>query len=267
MGHQAKSHLIVVDTDVGMMPRILRDSSHCLNKINCLQEGLELEGPADLGLSLTPARTRLEETCQLGWRHRIGLRHGIDHSIGNGSKTSRFIGSENSCVRTLRDYNPPSIQTVSFTMRFSILPLIAAAANCMVFLSCTAVTPEWRINQNASLYKSLSEEHRRLASKGEITKGMPQNAVYFAMGNPTRKIRGYHADASFERWEYLRRQPHFHHSLYAYQGLGFGRHGGNYGGFGLAPSIHYTPTHAATVTFRNGVVDSWETSNFLPSSP
>ena len=152
-------------------------------------------------------------------------------------------------------------------MRLPIIPLIAAAANCMVFLSCTAVTPEWRINQNASLYKSLSEEHRHLASKGEITKGMPQNAVYFAMGNPTRKIRGYDADAPFERWEYLRRQPHFHHSFYAYQSLGFGRHGGTYGGLGLAPSIHYTSTHAASVTFRNGVVESWELSNFRSSSP
>ncbi len=152
-------------------------------------------------------------------------------------------------------------------MHTSILPLVASAASCMIFLGCTAATPDWRINQNDSLYQSLSEEHRRLASEGEIAKGMPQTAVYLAMGNPTRKVRGYHSDAPFERWEYLRRQPHFHHSLYAYQGLRFGRHGGNYGGFGLAPSIHYTPTHAATVTFRNGVVDSWETSNLRPSSP
>ena len=152
-------------------------------------------------------------------------------------------------------------------MHTSILPLVASAASCMIFLGCTAATPDWRINQNDSLYQSLSEEDRRLASEGEIAKGMPQTAVYLAMGNPTRKVRGYHSDAPFERWEYLRRQPHFHHSLYAYQGLRFGRHGGNYGGFGLAPSIHYTPTHAATVTFRNGVVDSWETSNLRPSSP
>ncbi len=55
MGHQTKSYLIVVDTDVGMMPRLLRDSSHCLNKINCLQEGLEFESSADFGSPLVPA--------------------------------------------------------------------------------------------------------------------------------------------------------------------------------------------------------------------
>ena len=152
-------------------------------------------------------------------------------------------------------------------MNTSILPVVASAASCMIFLSCTAATPEWRINQNASLYQSLSEEHRRLASEGGIAKGMPPKAVYIAMGNPTRKVRGYRSDAPFERWEYLRRQPHFHHSFYAYQGLRFGRHGGTYGSFGLAPSIHYNLTHAATVTFLNGVVDSWEISNLRTSSP
>ena len=152
-------------------------------------------------------------------------------------------------------------------MNTSILPVVASAASCLIFLSCTATTPAWRINQNASLYQSLSEEHRRLASEGGIAKGMPHKAVYLAMGNPTRKVRGYRSDAPFERWEYLRRQPHFHHSFYAYQGLRFGRHGGTYGSFGLAPSIHYNLTHAATVTFLNGVVDSWEISNLRASSP
>ena len=94
-----------------------------------------------------------------------------------------------------------------------IFLLMATAAGCTIFLSCTAVTPEWRINQNASLYESLSESHRALASQGRIAKGMPQSAVYFALGTPTQKVRGHRSGTPFERWDYFRRQPHLHHSF------------------------------------------------------
>ena len=93
---------------------------------------------------------------------------------------------------------------------------------------------------------------------------MTEPAVYLALGNPTRKVRGYRSDAPYERWEYSRMQPHMHHSFYAYQGLGLGRHRGSYGSFSLAPSIHYIPSRSASVTFRNGVVDSWEFSSPHP---
>lgn len=147
-----------------------------------------------------------------------------------------------------------------------IILLLALATSSAIFLGCTAASPQWRITQNTSIYESLSDDHQKLASKGRIAKGMTEPAVYLALGNPARKIRGYRSDAPYERWEYSRMQPHMHHSFYAYQGLGLGRHGGSYGGFGLAPSIHYIPSQSASVTFRNGVVDSWEFSSPQPSA-
>lgn len=151
-------------------------------------------------------------------------------------------------------------------MPFRMILLISTAASCLIFLGCTAATPQWRIDQNASLYESLSADHKALASKGKVAPGMSQSAVYLALGTPTRKIRGHRSDAPFERWEYLRRQPHLHHSFYAYQGLSFGRHSSAFGSFGVAPSIHYLPSHSGSVTFREGVVESWEFSNPRPRS-
>ena len=136
------------------------------------------------------------------------------------------------------------------------LALLAASAGCLGILSCTQGTPQSRIDRNASLYDSLPGKQRELVSRGRIAKGMSQSAVYLALGPPSRKIHGFREDAPFERWDYTRLQPHFHHSLRSYQG--FSRHGGRYHGFGFFPSIGYLPYRSASVTFRKNVVESWE---------
>lgn len=136
------------------------------------------------------------------------------------------------------------------------LILLAAATGCLATLSCTLGTPQARIDRNTSLYDSLPGSHRELAGQGRIAKGMSQSAVYFALGPPNRKIQGFRDDASFERWDYTRLQPHFHHSFHSYQGLS--SHGGHYHGFGFFPAVGYLPYRSASVIFRKEVVDSWE---------
>ena len=139
-----------------------------------------------------------------------------------------------------------------------ILISLTVATGSLTTLSCMVATPQWRIERNTSLYHSLPDKHREMASRGTITKGMSQPAVYLALGTPSRKIRGFRNNASFERWDYTRLQPHFHHSFHTYHGYGSGRHGSRYHGFGFSPSIGYLPSRSASVTFQNGLVESWE---------
>ncbi len=138
------------------------------------------------------------------------------------------------------------------------LTLLATATGCLATVSCTLGTPQARINRNPSLYDSLPDNHRELVNQGRIAKGMSQSAVHLALGPPNRKIQGFRDDASFERWDYTRLQPHFHHSFHTYHGYGLGRHGIRYHGFGFAPSIGYLPSRSASVTFRDSRVESWE---------
>ena len=139
-----------------------------------------------------------------------------------------------------------------------ILIFLTVATGSLATLSCMVATPQWRIERNASLYESLPDNHRDLAGRGRITKGMSQSAVYLALGTPSRKVRGFRNNTSFERWDYTRLQPHFHHSFHTYHGYGLGRHGIRYHGFGFAPSIGYLPSRSASVTFRDSRVESWE---------
>jgi len=136
------------------------------------------------------------------------------------------------------------------------LSALAASIGCLGILSCTQGTPQARIDRNASLYESLSGKHQELVSQGRIAKGMSQSAVHLALGPPSRRIQGFREDASFERWEYTRLQPHFHHTLQSYQALS--SYGGPYHGFGFSPVVGYLPYRSTSVTFRKKVVDSWE---------
>ena len=138
------------------------------------------------------------------------------------------------------------------------LSCFAACAVAVLATSCTMSTPQARIERNVSLYDSLPPKHRELVSQGRIAKGMSTSAVYLALGEPSRKTRGFRENQSFERWDYTRMQPHYYNSFYSYFGRGYGRYGGRYSGFGFAPTIEYVPYRSASVLFHGGAVDSWE---------
>ena len=138
------------------------------------------------------------------------------------------------------------------------LALLTAAAAALVSISCAPNTPRLRIEQNLSLYESLTGEHKELVHQGRIAKGMSKNAVYLALGGPSRKIRGFRDDASFERWDYTRLRPAYYHSFHTYHVHRYGRHGRHIHGFGFSPTVGYRPYRAASVLFKGEKVDSWE---------
>ena len=145
----------------------------------------------------------------------------------------------------------------------SPLAVLAVASASLLGISCAPNTPLLRIQQNLSLYESLPGEHKELVHQGRITKGMSKNAVYLALGGPSRKLRGFRDNASFERWDYTRHQPAYYHSFHTYHG--YGRYGLHTHGFGFAPTVGYRPYRAATVFFKREKVDSWE--QLSPGSP
>ena len=138
------------------------------------------------------------------------------------------------------------------------LALLATAAASLVSMSCAPNTPRVRIQHNVSLYEALPAEHKELVHQGRIAKGMSKHAVYLALGRPGRKLRGFRDDAPFERWDYTRLRPTYHHSFHGYHGYGSGRHGYHTHGIGFSPSVSYLPYRAASVLFKREEVDSWE---------
>ena len=138
-----------------------------------------------------------------------------------------------------------------------ILMTLAAGAATLLLANCTVGTPQARIEGNYALYESLPEKHRELVSQGRIDKGMSKSAVYLALGDPSRKVRGFRDDAHFERWDYTRLQPRYYHSFHSFYGSGWGC-GRGYHGYGFAPTVEYVPYRSSSVIFKRDVVDSWE---------
>ena len=79
-----------------------------------------------------------------------------------------------------------------------LLSALAACAAALLASSCMTATPQIRIDRNYSLYESLSPKHQELVQQGRIAKGMSKSAVYLALGDPSRKVRGYRNDRDFD---------------------------------------------------------------------
>lgn len=144
-------------------------------------------------------------------------------------------------------------------MKRSIALVFAGAFACIVS-SCAPSTPQSRIQQRPQVFERLSDPHKELVAQGKIAKGMSQDAVSLAWGNPDARARGMRNGEDFERWYYEGRRPVVTHDF----GGGYG--GGYYGpyrysgvGFGFGPQVTYLPYLKSSVWFLNGVVDQWET--------
>ena len=103
--------------------------------------------------------------------------------------------------------------------------------------------------------------------RGEIAKGMSQDAVVLAWGSPAAAWEGYHKGANSLRWDYFASQPvvtNHYYGAYGFGGYGYGGYGhhGRYGytgyGLGFGPEVAYIPYRKSTVWFVNNRVDSWE---------
>ncbi len=144
---------------------------------------------------------------------------------------------------------------------FAILSIIVA----VILPSCMPATPQQRIAQNPGVFQALTTKQQEQVRQGQISRGMPPQAVLLAWGPPSRRYEGSSQAATTQRWDYLGSQPVFTNQI-AY-GPGWGRARG-WGGWGWAsygwndpyfgPDITYIPYRRATIVFKNEKVDSWE---------
>jgi hypothetical protein len=136
--------------------------------------------------------------------------------------------------------------------------LIAISAG-MLFTSCAPSTPLARIQRQPEKFEALSAQHRELVEKGQIDRGMSQDAVFLAWGSPSGVFQGSSNGRSTERWDYAGSRPVFTNTFHG----SYGRfHGscwrGGYSGIGWGPEVVYIPYRIGSVWFIDNQVDSWE---------
>jgi hypothetical protein len=134
----------------------------------------------------------------------------------------------------------------------------------LCFSSCAPMTPQARIDKNPEKFAALSQKDKGLVQQGQITRGMPLDAVMLAWGPPSRRFQGSKDSKKTERWDYDDSRPvyiaHFY-SDYPYHIGGYGpydhsRFSGV--GLGVGPEVTYVPYRVASVWFINDRLDSWE---------
>lgn len=134
----------------------------------------------------------------------------------------------------------------------------------LVASSCAPSTPQTRIQQRPDRFAALPAKERSLVERGEIAKGMSEDAVWLAWGPPAMRYEGYQKGRTSERWDYTAARPVYANHYYGMYGFGGYGHHGRYGhpysayGFGFAPEVAYVPYRKASVWFVSSRVDSWE---------
>lgn len=127
--------------------------------------------------------------------------------------------------------------------------------------SCAPSTPQTRIQREPGKFEALNTKHRSLVEQGQISRGMPQDAVYLAWGRPSRILQGSKDGKNTERWDYAGSRPVYYTNFYGSYGGYYGPYRGRYyRGYGMAigPEVSYIPYRIASVWFVGGRVDEWE---------
>ena len=72
-----------------------------------------------------------------------------------------------------------------------------------VFLGLTGCsTPESRAKERPEAFNKLSDKQRTAALEGELIEGMSKDAVYVALGKPSRMLQSREKGVERERWIY-----------------------------------------------------------------
>lgn len=143
----------------------------------------------------------------------------------------------------------------------NFLPLLAPLLLCV---SCVAPTPQSRIARNPQWFASLTPREKHLVEQGQLSRGMPPEAVLLAWGEPSRRYQGEQSGKPMERWDYTTREVdpwdspfvgsfYDPYGPYPYRGYGYG--------FGMGAGMSSLPVLRARVTFIRNRVDSWERRN------
>lgn len=144
--------------------------------------------------------------------------------------------------------------------------MLSALTAAIVMVSCAPSTPQTRIQQSPQMFARLSDKHKSLVERGQITRGMEPDAVYLAWGQPSNTMMGSHKGRESERWDYTGTRPIYTTNFFGTYGYGYGGYRGHRGyrysglGLGMGPEVSYVPTHIASVWFVDRRVDSWERS-------
>lgn len=137
--------------------------------------------------------------------------------------------------------------------------LLVAISSALWVASCAPSTPLARIQRQPEKFEALSERHRELVERGQIDRGMSQDAVYLAWGSPASAFQGSNNGRPTERWDYAGSRPVFTNSFSGSYGNFYGpyRRGGC-SGIGWGPEVVYIPYRIGSVWFIDNQVDSWE---------
>jgi outer membrane protein assembly factor BamE (lipoprotein component of BamABCDE complex) len=127
---------------------------------------------------------------------------------------------------------------------------LSSALVVLFFLGCS--TPQTRIEENPTLYQSLSEPHRSAVREGRVIEGMSADAVSLALGEPDRVYHGKFKGKILEQWVYTRTQRIVHPSWHS-----------AWSPYWRSPYYElYEPFYIErpffTVTFENKKVVGWE---------
>lgn len=134
------------------------------------------------------------------------------------------------------------------------LPL--AFVGCAAFLLAGCSTPQTRAKERPVAFEKLSFKQQDLVLKGLISEGMNTDAVYIAMGNPSRIVTGRMEKNSFMRWIYGRMQTDVIPN-YSYHPI-VGPGGQVYMASYYDPDYFTYQVDSYAVIFRNGKVIGWE---------
>ncbi|MDX6765694.1 MAG: hypothetical protein SFU85_02780 [Candidatus Methylacidiphilales bacterium] len=80
--------------------------------------------------------------------------------------------------------------------------LLVLGAFLLLGTGCS--TPQSRSQERASSFEKLSQDDQRLVLKGKIREGLDEDAVYVAMGHPSRRTRGQRDGKEEVSWIYSR---------------------------------------------------------------
>lgn len=148
--------------------------------------------------------------------------------------------------------------------------LVSTAA--LLWVSC-ASNPQTRIEKDPETFESLSPDEQAQVQEGKIAKGMSQEAVRLALGEPDSVNEGSSSNGDYVEWQYYSLSPTYAHSFGFHGGYGgrYGRrfrggfglgYGGGFGcgfgGLGYGGGISYVPRLTGVVRFSGGYVDEFK---------
>ena len=141
-------------------------------------------------------------------------------------------------------------------MKSFLLALLVAASA----VSC-APTRDQRIASNAAYFQSLSPTDQVLVRQGAVRIGLPQDAVYLALGDPDRIGESVPASGKPRTtWTYLGYRPVYSRTYWPVMPV-VDRCGRVYYYHNPGPEIYYIPYVRSKIHFTNRLVSGWETDH------